>query len=109
MTAQDVQPTPATEGEVVIHQNPPRYSYPKDVLKHHFLPYGSLSEGNEALLEGSGEVDVMVVDAPSSEPAPEETKSKRAKKRKEPEPDADEVGSAKKAKKTKTGTKSKAK
>ncbi|KAH0830166.1 hypothetical protein J3R83DRAFT_1515 [Lanmaoa asiatica] len=34
----------APEHQPVVHQNPPRPSYPKDVLKHSFVPYGARSE-----------------------------------------------------------------
>jgi hypothetical protein len=36
------QPSRASPPEhpSVLHQNPPRLSYPKELLKHHFVPYG---------------------------------------------------------------------
>jgi hypothetical protein len=48
VTAQHAHPTPLEDGNGVIQlevlmQNPPRPSYPEDVLKHKFMPYGSVS------------------------------------------------------------------
>ncbi|KAM6500972.1 hypothetical protein JOM56_003986, partial [Amanita muscaria] len=34
-------PAPSANTSVTIHQNPPRQSYPPNLLKHRFMPYGS--------------------------------------------------------------------
>ena len=84
------QPSIATapEHQPVVYQNPPRPSYPKDVLKHTFIPYGARSE--KTLAEDSVmDVDEIetIVDKPA-EPAPtpknkpEKTKESNGKKRK---------------------------
>lgn len=39
ISAQDVIPTASNSTQT--YQNPPRQSYPKEVLKHQFTPYGS--------------------------------------------------------------------
>lgn len=68
-----------------MRQNPPRFSYPKEVLKHRYVPYGSV----DAV---AASPDAMVVDSePQSPPTvPEslaaevdpEIKVKKGKKRK---------------------------
>jgi len=41
-----VQHAPNADGKpATILQNPPRQSYPPELLKHRFLPYGSLASG----------------------------------------------------------------
>ncbi|KAF9239132.1 DNA-directed RNA polymerase I subunit RPA34.5-domain-containing protein [Melanogaster broomeanus] len=62
------QPTAPTvpEHQPVIHQNPPRPSYPKHVLKHRFVPYGARSD------QGMPDDLLMDVDdahTPATEPA----------------------------------------
>jgi len=34
-------PTPGTQNPTVLHQNPPRHSYPSERFKHRYTPYGS--------------------------------------------------------------------
>ena len=53
LSAQDVIPTldplvPPAADTARTHQNPPRQSYPKEVLKHRFMPYGSLIASADA-------------------------------------------------------------
>jgi hypothetical protein len=84
------------------YQNPPRFSYPKEVLKHKFLPYGAQSSG-----DGIAQVieeDVVMVDGAELEentgvePPVKAVKEKKNKKRK-----VDEVSpKTKKTKKIKT-------
>ena len=76
-------------------QNPPRPSYPKEVLKHRFMPYGSLAPAQD----GPASMDV---DTPSESP-----KSKKTKKAEEESPSKSkrrktEGGETKKSKKAKT-------
>ncbi|KAH7928156.1 hypothetical protein BV22DRAFT_1083499 [Leucogyrophana mollusca] len=42
-------PVTPSEHEHITHQNPPRPSYPKEVLKHCFIPYGAQQESAAAL------------------------------------------------------------
>ncbi|KAG6331030.1 hypothetical protein ID866_8061 [Astraeus odoratus] len=58
VSAQPTAPTPP-EHSPIVHQNPARPSYPRDVLKHHFVPYGARSQGNGTTLEETMEVDTM--------------------------------------------------
>ncbi|OCH88236.1 hypothetical protein OBBRIDRAFT_827243 [Obba rivulosa] len=64
ISAQPTLPTPAhsssSEGSIT-HQNPPRHSYPKEVLKHRFAPIGSLAPTGDAAMD----VDEL---APASKP-----------------------------------------
>ncbi|KAF9653233.1 hypothetical protein BDM02DRAFT_3087468 [Thelephora ganbajun] len=34
-------PTPGTQNPAMLHQNPPRHSYPAERFKHRYTPYGS--------------------------------------------------------------------
>lgn len=34
-------PAPDTKNPAVLHQNPPRHSYPIEMFKHRYTPYGS--------------------------------------------------------------------
>lgn len=71
------------------HQNPPRPSYPEEMLKHRFMPIGSLAPA-------PGKADSMDVDERSQNPAeaPQVEEEVKAKKRKV-------EGSTKKSKKSK--------
>lgn len=53
-------------------QNPPRPSYPKEMLKHRFLPVGAETPAPH----GSGSMDV---DAPTQNSADGEVKAKKRK------------------------------
>jgi DNA-directed RNA polymerase I subunit RPA34.5 len=88
------QPSVATPAEnwTVVHQNPPRPSYPKDVLKHAFVPYGARSEKTQ-LEDLSMDVDAIETsaDKPAADAAPtpkvkptktKESKESKGKKRK---------------------------
>ena len=69
-SAQAVEPStdPSSSSTVIgPFQRPPREAYPPEVLKHTFMPYGSLSSDGEA------PVDAMVVDGPAV-PIPSEKK-----------------------------------
>ena len=68
------------------YKNPPRQSYPKEVLKHQFMPYGSLvnsttNESNEMDVDNHQEEIVMDVDIENSEPQP--TLPPKAKRKQE--------------------------
>lgn len=77
-------------------QNPPRPSYPKELLKHSFMPYGSLAPPKDA-------VETMDVDRPqelgASDTLDGVSPAKKQKRRKEGD------GSPKKTKKTKIANK----
>jgi len=44
LAAQPVKPTPKTNNSTESFKNPQRPSYPKELLKHRFMPYGSLAK-----------------------------------------------------------------
>lgn len=75
-----------------IQQNPPRPSYPKESLKHRFVPFGSLANADEA-------TDAMNVDEPlsphSHKPKIAKNDEAKAKKRK-----VEGDGSSRKSKKS---------
>lgn len=117
VSAQAVQPSveassETPSGTIVKHKNPPRQCYPKEVLKHRFMPYGSVSGLEGDIVEQETEsmdVDTLEVPpaiSPSSkktakeEPpsSPKEAKKVKGKKRK----GDGEAPTAKKSKKAKT-------
>lgn len=118
VSAQAVQPSveassETPSGTIVKHNNPPRQCYPKEVLKHRFMPYGSVN-GLEGDLTVEQETESMDVDTPevpfaiSFSPtkavkeappsSPKEAKKVKGKKRK----GDGEAPTAKKSKKAKT-------
>ncbi|KAH9483606.1 hypothetical protein JR316_0003076 [Psilocybe cubensis] len=117
IAAQPVVPTLPSNGEPALqYQNPPRHSYPKEILKHRFTPFNSVinTESDAAKMEVDApeppaspkkkrakttDVSATNEDTPAVEPETESKKSK-TKKRKGESGDAAEI-SAKKAKKTK--------
>jgi len=67
VSAQDIIPTsdpsvPVAADSARTYQNPPRQSYPKELLKHRFMPYGSLTGTDDATVAHDIDVD-MGVDA----------------------------------------------
>ncbi|KAF9494073.1 hypothetical protein BDN71DRAFT_1449397 [Pleurotus eryngii] len=58
-------PTSNTPSAPVLFQNPPRHSYPKELLKHRFMPFGSqvTSDVTPADINSPGDEDAMEVDA----------------------------------------------
>jgi hypothetical protein len=65
------------------YQNPPRFSYPKELLKHRFMPNGSFSVNSRPLeLEDveTGEVQVVTTEKDKG-PAKEKEKQKKEKKK----------------------------
>jgi len=81
VSAQPPLPTPP-ENQPIVHQNPARPSYPQDMLKRQFLPYGARSQPNEITAEGSMEVDstIPIVSVPQEKGTGE--KASKGKKRK---------------------------
>ncbi|KAL4075307.1 hypothetical protein V8B97DRAFT_1867367 [Scleroderma yunnanense] len=86
VSAHPPTPTPQ-EHQPIVHQNPTRPSYPKDVLKHQFVPYGARSQPNETTVEGPMEVDgnIPIVPVPQ-EKGIDEKESKGKKRKVEGEP-----------------------
>ncbi|KAF8955562.1 hypothetical protein BDZ97DRAFT_1856886 [Flammula alnicola] len=85
VAAQAVIPTPNPSlSSEASHTNPPRFSYPQDVLKHKYIPYGFLADGIDAN-EDERTMDVDIVPEESQPPPP---KKKHTKKADEPAPDA---------------------
>ena len=78
------RPTPP-ERQSTVHKNPPRPSYPKDVLKHSFVPYGARSEQTRS---EDVSIDVDNIETTRDKPAeapkekPAKTKESKGKKRK---------------------------
>lgn len=89
IAAQPATHTPSTEPGALLaeqYRNPLRYSYPEEVLKHRFAPYGSAtigspitddSGGTETIVNVAEDVDVAEVAVPA-----QEGKEKKNKKRK---------------------------
>ncbi|KAK0474837.1 DNA-directed RNA polymerase I subunit RPA34.5-domain-containing protein [Armillaria novae-zelandiae] len=84
-----VLPTAAENQGEEPYRNPPRPSYPKELLKHSFKPYGSNAE--QLLAD-----EAMVLDEQVAEEPVQETSRAKGKKRKD-----DGTGEKKKAKKPK--------
>lgn len=61
------------------YKNPPRHSYPKEVLKHQFTPYGSLLN---PVQDDSSPMDID--DAPVEEPQPPPSPTKKRTKTTDP-------------------------
>ena len=94
ISAQAVVPTPcvpSADGPQASlstgppYKNPPRHSYPKEVLKHQFMPYGSLvnvtNDSNEMDIDNHEEEMVMNVDIKN--PEPQSIVTSKAKKKHE--------------------------
>jgi hypothetical protein len=65
LSAQDILPTPnpsvpTASDSAQIYQNPPRQSHPKELLKHRFMPYGSLVGDNDVNAAQDIDVDMDV-------------------------------------------------
>ncbi|KAL0577660.1 hypothetical protein V5O48_004308 [Marasmius crinis-equi] len=91
VSSQGVTAKPSEIDSAIERQNPERFSYPKELLTHTFMPYGSQSH----LPTPPG--DDMEVDVPQTQKDEE-----KKKKRKKPTEDATS-SSPKKAKKAKVG------
>ncbi|KAI6004917.1 hypothetical protein EDD15DRAFT_1025144 [Pisolithus albus] len=87
ISAREAVPT-APKHQPIIHQNPPRPSYPKDVLKHQFVPYGARSQSDILTAEESMDMESLAPpDITSEKPRQEvpqvtgmESKGKKRKK-----------------------------
>ncbi|KAF5318128.1 hypothetical protein D9619_012194 [Psilocybe cf. subviscida] len=83
IVAQPVNPTPATGTENEVRTtNPPRFAYPKEVLKHAYLPYGSLlrNDGTASVTEDAAmDVDEVAEEVQSPPASPKKKRSKAAK------------------------------
>jgi DNA-directed RNA polymerase I subunit RPA34.5 len=112
LSAQDVLPTPnpsvpTASDSAQIYQNPPRQSYPKELLKHRFMPYGSLVGNNDVNAAQDKDVD-MDGDAEGKGSQPKlgaspgkktnESKGKKRKVEGDPKMEGDSPKKAKKAK-----------
>ncbi|OAX36015.1 hypothetical protein K503DRAFT_867883 [Rhizopogon vinicolor AM-OR11-026] len=86
------QPSRATppEDQPILYQNPSRLSHPKELLKHHFVPYGArvkpsiIPDHSSMDVEGSAEDDTLGTKIGGSphkakEPKAKESKSKKRK------------------------------
>ncbi|KAG6826391.1 hypothetical protein H0H92_016001 [Tricholoma furcatifolium] len=94
VSAQPAVPTPdpSSTGPIQPYSRPPRQSYPKEVLKHAFKPYGSIGGVKETA------EDAMDVDASEAQPA---VPSSPMQKKKHTKADSPEVEKKSKGKKRK--------
>jgi hypothetical protein len=96
------------------YKNPPRQSYPKEVLKHQFMPYGSLvnvttNDSNEMDIDNDNheKKEIIMIDAdienPQLQPQPQPTvpEGKKAKGKKRKVENTSDSSPVKKFKKTK--------
>ena len=92
VSAKDISPTPNSSIQAVsdsarTYQNPPRQSYPKELLKHRFMPYGSLignddsgaTQDVDVDMEADGEKGTTAQEGASPEKKPKELKGKKRK------------------------------
>lgn len=95
ISAQSVVPTPCTSSssaDAPLYKNPPRQSYPKEVLKHQFMPYGSLvNVTNEMDIDIDTHEEETVMDVDIEDPEPQPTASPKTKKKKKREKTADKI------------------
>ncbi|EEB94822.1 hypothetical protein MPER_06303 [Moniliophthora perniciosa FA553] len=84
VSAQAVTPSTPEDGEGIPMQlkNPPRHSYPKELLTHRFVPYGSLLSEKPDAEDSSS----MIVDQPEKGQS-EEVATARTKRKKPLEPE----------------------
>ncbi|KAF8881287.1 hypothetical protein CPB84DRAFT_1851624 [Gymnopilus junonius] len=104
LSAQEVKPTLDPNADSpTVYKNPPRYSYPKEVLKHKFLPYGARPQ--TAVIpkkQHSKKVDEDMAGASAGEAKPQVTEKKsKAKKRKGELAETADTPATKKPKKSK--------
>lgn len=108
LSAQSVIPTPTSAPEGSVYKNPPRESYPAEVLKHRFMPYGSQVDLiNDDADVPMADIEVQDVVEPSTKPekaenkTPKSDKKTKGKKRKGDLEDSAETPAPKKSKKVK--------
>jgi len=96
VSAQAVRPTPDPShgvrsggGGALKYKNPPRHKYPKELLKHRFMPYGSQAPDDAAVLSVDADVEMANVDGEAVDngveiiPPPKDVETKpKEKKRK---------------------------
>lgn len=82
VTAQPSRASPP-EHPSILHQNPPRPSYPKELLRHHFVPYGAKlsSNSDHATMDIDGQAEGGVTGSSFGE-SPSKTKESKSRKRK---------------------------
>ncbi|KIK64300.1 hypothetical protein GYMLUDRAFT_410975 [Collybiopsis luxurians FD-317 M1] len=110
--------SPETSSEVpsIPTQNPPRFSYPKEMLKHRFVAFGSTKEAATSASDNDGEDgsrgDQMDVDTeppvklepqPVKEKAKEKEKKEKSKEKKDKEKSTKEPKESKKRKTAEEG------
>ena len=84
-SAQEVKPTPEPDVDpTTTYKNPPRHSYPKEVLKHRFLPYGAYSKNHDEANAQEGEdTSKMDIDDVLDGPTPGQPRSPKKKRSKD--------------------------
>ncbi|KAG6807334.1 hypothetical protein H0H93_001741, partial [Arthromyces matolae] len=92
ISAQAIEPTKdaSSSGSIQPYSRPPRQSYPKEVLKHAFQPYGSRSDAQPA------EEDEMNVDSVTEPIVPSSPKVNKSKHAKAHSPEVDKKGKKRK-------------
>ena len=86
LSGKDVEPTLDPITNTNLYQNPPRQSYPNELLKHRFMPYGSLVgtggvKNDKMEVDGEDEVS-QVRKGESTGTSPKGSKDAKVKKRK---------------------------
>lgn len=78
------QPSKAVppENQSILHQNSSRLSYPRELLKHHFVPYGARAEPSIIDVDGPAEDGTLGTEADGSPHKTKESKVKESKSRK---------------------------
>lgn len=98
------QPVPSDASNVdrswLTHQNPPRPSYPKEMLKHRFMPAGSLVPEPTSTTASANDVDMDISHPPEDIPSVSAEKHDGEKKPKKRKGEGEAHG--KKSKKSKT-------
>jgi len=105
-SAQAVVPTGENQ---VSNMNPPRFTYPKECLKHRFLPYGTINTTStdvvmkDAVPTSSKKAKTSTTSEPPLDAPSQEEGKKKGKKRKG-EAEADSTPAPKKSKKSKVSS-----
>ena len=90
LSAQSVLPTPCTDATQAStssglpYQNPPRQAYPTEVLKHQFMPYGSLvnvTDNNNEMDTDTRVEEKMVMNVDIEPPETQPTVTVKAKRK----------------------------
>ncbi|CAA7260898.1 unnamed protein product [Cyclocybe aegerita] len=98
VAAQAIIPTPPTDAGATQYTNPPRHSYSKEVLKHKFMPTGSMVDVTSSHTEDVVMAEVEAIST-SDQSSPKKRREQLATV--EPEPDVEKNAKKSKGKKRK--------